>query len=85
MPSRMAGLTDIPLRVCNMPNHIKLLLSAVVFVTAMIVHFFQAGTGHGLTHWLVLVVGGVMIVALWMFPEARKPTRRHGDGGANDA
>jgi len=64
-----------------MPSHIKLILSGIVFVTALIVYFLQASAGHGLTHWLVLVVGGVMIVALWLFPEAKKPTRRPDGGG----
>lgn len=62
-----------------MPNSIRLMLSAVIFVTVMIVHFLLGGPGHGLIHWLVLVAGGVIIVVLWMFPQAGEPRRQQDD------
>lgn len=63
-----------------MPNRVKVLLSLAVLLTALLVHAFQLQAGQPFTPWLVLFVGAVMIIALWLFPEAKKPLRR-GDGG----
>ena len=64
-----------------MPNRVKALLSLAVLLTALVVHAFQLRLGQPLTPWLVLFVGAVMIIALWLFPEAKKPMRRGHGGG----
>ena len=54
-----------------MPNHLKLILSGIVVAVAVIVHFFQGQAGQDVTKWVVLGLGAFMILAIWLFPEAR--------------
>jgi accessory gene regulator protein AgrB len=58
-----------------MPPRIKLILSLLVVLVAVIVHFFQASVGQDVNKWIVLGLGAFMIVALWIFPEAGKRDR----------
>ena len=55
-----------------MPPRIKLILSLLVVIAAVVVHFFQASVGQDVNKWIVLGLGAFMIVALWIFPEAGK-------------
>ncbi|MFO1057085.1 MAG: hypothetical protein U1E53_08975 [Dongiaceae bacterium] len=54
-----------------MPNRIKLSLSILVAIVAVIVHYFQGRAGQALDAWLALGLGALMIAAMWLFPEAR--------------
>lgn len=61
-----------------MPNHIKLILSILVVVVAIGVHYFQARAGQAFNSWLALGLAAFMIFAMWLFPEA-KGQKRKGD------
>jgi hypothetical protein len=58
-----------------MPPRIKLVLSLLVVIAAVIVHFFQDSVGQDVDKWIVLGLGAFMIVSLWIFPEAGKRDR----------
>ncbi len=53
-----------------MPNHLKAILSIIVAVVAITVHYFQGEAGMATNKWLALALGAVMIGAIWLFPEA---------------
>ncbi|WP_449287778.1 hypothetical protein [Marinobacter salarius] len=53
-----------------MPNHIKAILTVLVFIVAVVSYFFQAAAGQEVTQWLVLGLGAFMIATIWLFPEA---------------
>jgi hypothetical protein len=59
-----------------MPNQVKLILSILVAIVAFIVHKLQDDAGRELNSWLVLGLGAFMILAVWLFPEPRKPARK---------
>ncbi len=54
-----------------MPTHIKLLLSAVVIAAAAALGWWQLGIGQTVPGYVVWGLGAFMIVALWLFPEAK--------------
>lgn len=54
-----------------MPTNIKIILTILVAITAVGAHYFQTAAGQELTPWIVLGLGGFMIIALWLFPEAK--------------
>ena len=58
-----------------MPPRIKLILSGLVLIAAVIVHFFQNSIGQDVNKWIVLVLGAFMILSIWLFPEAGKRRR----------
>ncbi len=55
-----------------MPTYMKLIITALVAITAIGAHFQQAAAGQASTQWVVLFLGAFMIVALWLFPETKK-------------
>jgi len=55
-----------------MPTYMKLIITALVIVTAVAAHYYQAAIGQPVTQWVVLFLGAFMILALWLFPEAKK-------------
>lgn len=57
-----------------MPPKIKLLISILVFAVAFIVRHFEAKAGLAHVGWVVLGLACLMVLAIWLFPEAkRKP------------
>ncbi len=54
-----------------MPDRIKYLLTALIVIIAGAFHYFQAQAGQQLTQWVALGLGVFMILAIWLFPEAR--------------
>lgn len=54
-----------------MPTRIKLIISVLVTLTALGVHFCQKAVEQTFNSWLVLVLGAFMIFAMWLFPEAK--------------
>lgn len=55
-----------------MPVPFKLLLTALVALVAIAVHFWQADIGHTTQAWVALALGAFMIFALWLFPETKQ-------------
>ena len=57
-----------------MPSKVKLLISILVFAVALIVRHFEAKVGLAHVGWVVLGLACLMVLAIWLFPEAkRKP------------
>lgn len=61
-----------------MPGYLKLILSILVAVVALIVHRAQAEDGHTFNSWLVVGLAIFMILAVWLFPEPRRQPRKNG-------
>ncbi|MGP1254527.1 MAG: hypothetical protein ACTS10_08960 [Kiloniellales bacterium] len=54
-----------------MPTHIKLLLSAIVIAAAAALGWWQLDIDQTVPGYVVWGLGAFMIVALWLFPEAK--------------
>lgn len=54
-----------------MPTRIRAILSLIVAVVAVILFFIEHQAGTGLLKWLALILGGLMIGAVWLFPEGK--------------
>jgi hypothetical protein len=54
-----------------LPARIKLLLSLIVAIVAIVFHLFQKAAGQPVTPWVALALGAFMIFAMWVFPEAK--------------
>ncbi len=54
-----------------MPNHIRAILSGLVTLVAIIVFFFEFQAAGGFLAWFVLALGGLMVGAIWLFPEIK--------------
>jgi hypothetical protein len=61
-----------------MPAYLKLILSVLVTIVALVVHWTQGEAGRDFNSWLVLGLGIFMILAVWLFPEPRRQTRKDG-------
>ena len=55
-----------------MPHRIKLGLSLLVVVVALIAAWFEHGRGNAPAQYAVLFLGAVMVVAMWLFPEVSR-------------
>ena len=55
-----------------MPVRIKLGLSLLVIVVAVIAAYFQHALGHDLLQYVVAFLGFFMIFAMWLFPEVKR-------------
>ena len=55
-----------------MPSNIKAGLSVVALIVAVLFAYWEAAHGRGHLFWFVIVVGMLMVVAMWIFPEADK-------------
>jgi len=53
-----------------MPNNIRAILSVIVALVAAAVFYFEHA-GGGALKWFALGLGGFMIYAVWLFPEAK--------------
>lgn len=60
-----------------MPLPFKLLLSGVVIVLAGLIAWLERGGEQPYLAWIVAAIGLVMVLGLWVFPEAGggKPPR----------
>jgi len=58
-----------------MPPRIKIGLSVLVVLAALIVHLYESSVGQDVDKWIVLGLGAFMIFAMWLFPEAGKRDR----------
>lgn len=55
-----------------MPTYLKTIITGLVVIAAVTMHFYQAAIGQQVDQWLVLFLGALMIFALWLFPDAKK-------------
>lgn len=53
-----------------MPTNIRAILSVVMALAAVAVFYFESQAGQGFLKWFALVLGAVMVGAVWLFPEA---------------
>ena len=54
-----------------MPSNIRAILSVVVALVTIVVFALEARAGQDFLKWFVLVLGGLMIGAVWLFPETK--------------
>ena len=59
-----------------MPAHLKLMLSVLVAVVAIVVFFWERQSDAGAIPWVVLALGAFMIFGMWVFPEAKRDKRK---------
>lgn len=60
-----------------MPNHIKAIISLLVAGVASAMFFYQQDIGLEVNKWVAVGLALFMILALWLFPEAKaKPADR---------
>ncbi|MDH3240693.1 MAG: hypothetical protein OEO83_08500 [Alphaproteobacteria bacterium] len=59
-----------------MPTNIRRMLSLVVALVVVAVLYFEYQAGQGFLKWFALVLGVVMIGAVWLFPEAGRQKDR---------
>jgi uncharacterized membrane protein len=55
-----------------MPVKIKLALSFVVVLVAIIAFYMQHALGHHRIQYLVAFLGFFMVFAMWLFPEVKR-------------
>ena len=55
-----------------MPNHIKVIISILVLIVAMVGFYFDHQAGAGIEKWVLLLLGPLMVGAIWVFPEAKQ-------------
>ena len=55
-----------------MPNNMKFLISVLVVLVAAATHYFELRAGIENAAWAALGLGGLMIFAIWLFPEAKR-------------
>lgn len=54
-----------------MPAHLKLMLSVVVLIVCTALFYYDHTHGGGAEKWVVLCLGPLMVVSMWIFPEAK--------------
>lgn len=59
-----------------MPNNVKTIISLLVAGVAAAMFFYQEDVGLSANKWVVVGLAAFMILALWLFPEA-KPQKRN--------
>jgi hypothetical protein len=55
-----------------MPPHLKALLSLTVCIVAGIMLWLERGQGAPAIGWLAVALGALMVLGIWVFPEARR-------------
>ncbi len=55
-----------------MPTNIKILVSVLIILVALIMFFVEQHANNGWIQWFVLGLGLFMALSLWLFPEPRK-------------
>ena len=59
-----------------MPPHLKALLSLTVCVVAGVMLWAERGHGAPAIGWLSVALGALMILGIWLFPEARREDKQ---------
>ena len=54
-----------------MPTNIRRMLSVVVALVAIGAFYFENQAGEDFLKWFALVLGALMVGAVWLFPEAQ--------------
>ena len=54
-----------------MPSNIKIVVSILVVVVALIAFYFEQQTAAGAVKWVILGLGAFMAISLWIFPEPK--------------
>lgn len=55
-----------------MPPHLKLLLSLMVCVVTGIMVWIERGADAPMIGWVSVALGALMVLGIWLFPEARR-------------
>lgn len=55
-----------------MPTNIRRVLSAVVALVAIGAFYFENQAGQDFLKWFALVLGALMVAAVWLFPESKQ-------------
>ncbi|HKY95393.1 MAG TPA: hypothetical protein VJL84_08805 [Kiloniellales bacterium] len=58
-----------------MPNTVKTVISLLVAAVAAAMFFYQDDIGFEVNKWIVVALALFMILALWLFPEAKARPR----------
>ena len=58
-----------------MPPLVKIILTAVVVLAAVLVWMMRGAIGLAAPLWLVAGLVALMVVGLWLFPEVKKSPR----------
>ena len=53
-----------------MPSHLKLVLSIIILIVCASVFYYDHTHDGGIEKWVVLFLGPLMVVSIWIFPEA---------------
>ncbi len=60
-----------------MPNHLKLLISALALIVSLAMYFYDVSIGTpGAARWVALLLGPFVVFAIWVFPEAKSKAIR---------
>ena len=54
-----------------MPTKYKIILTILVLITSVLVACFEYVSANILYVWIVIIVTFLMIIGLWVFPEAK--------------
>ena len=54
-----------------MPTNIRAGLTVIVALAVAVTAYLEGAAADGSRQWLVLVLGALMIGAIWLFPEAK--------------
>ncbi len=55
-----------------MPTNIKIVVSALVVLAALVTAYFEHQAGTGGIKWFIIGLGLFMAISLWVFPEPKK-------------
>lgn len=55
-----------------MPTKVKLALSIVVIAVAVLMFILQRNLGNVVPGYVCLLIGSLMILGMWVFPDVRK-------------
>ena len=58
-----------------MPTNVKIIVSILVVLVALVAFYFEHQTGAGSVKWVILGLGAFMAVSLWIFPEPKVKER----------
>ena len=58
-----------------MPNNVKTVISLLVAAVAAAMFFYQDAIGLAVNMWIAVGLAVFMILALWLFPEAKARPR----------
>ena len=54
-----------------MPRSIQIGISIIVAIGTVLGFWWQASVEHSISQFIVLVVGAIMLLGMWIFPEAK--------------